>query len=78
MEILRSRLYQVMQKQQKSRVDELRRGQVGTAKRAEKIRTYNFPQNRVTDHRIGKSWGNLQAMLDGNLKPLIKAFKVQG
>lgn len=75
MEILRSRLYQMMQKQQKSRVDELRREQVGTAERPEKIRTYNFPQNRITDHRIKKSWGNLESILDGNLKPVIKAIQ---
>lgn len=76
LEILRSRLFQMMQSQQKSHVDELRREQVGGAERAEKIRTYNYPQNRVTDHRLGKSWGNLQAIIDGNLKPIINAFEV--
>lgn len=72
MEILRSRLYQMMQKQQKSRVDELRREQVGTAERAEKIRTYNFPQNRITDHRTGISVGNLKAVLNGKLGTLLR------
>jgi len=72
-EILRSRLSQLMQKQNKSKVDDLRREQVGTAGREEKIRTYNFPQNRVTDHRIKKSWGNLKSILDGNLISVIKS-----
>jgi len=74
MEILRSRLFQMMQKQRKSRVDELRREQIGTAGREEKIRTYNFPQNRVTDHRLKKSWHNLKEILGGHLEPILKAF----
>ena len=78
LEILRAKLFRSMQEQKKSRVDELRREQVGTAERAEKIRTYNFPQNRITDHRLRKSWGNLQTILDGNLNSIIKAFKVRG
>ena len=73
-ETLRSRLFQLMQKQNKSKVDDLRREQVGGAGREEKIRTYNFPQNRVTDHRLKKSWGNLKSILDGNLSPILKAF----
>ena len=73
MEILRSRLFQMMQKQKKSRVDDLRREQVGGAGREEKIRTYNFPQNRVTDHRIKKSWHKLKDILDGDLAPIIKS-----
>lgn len=75
LEILRAKLFQMMQEQQKSRVDELRREQVGAAERAEKIRTWNFPQNRVTDHRLKKSWGNLEAILDGNLSPILKPFQ---
>lgn len=75
LEILRAKIFQMMQKQQKSRVDELRREQVGTAERAEKIRTWNFPQNRTTDHRLKKSWGNLGSILDGNLSPILKAFR---
>lgn len=71
MEILRSRLFQTMQKQKKSKVDELRREQIGTASREEKIRTYNYPQNRVTDHRIKKSWHNLKNILDGDLSPIL-------
>ncbi|MCG2809013.1 MAG: peptide chain release factor 1, partial [Candidatus Portnoybacteria bacterium] len=52
-----------------------RREQIGSAMRAEKIRTYNFPQNRVTDHRINKSWHNLEKIIEGDLKPIIKAFQ---
>lgn len=43
--------------------------------RAEKIRTYNFPQNRITDHRINKKWHNLEAIMNGDLKPIMKSFQ---
>jgi peptide chain release factor 1 len=71
MEILRARLSSMLQRQQKSKVDELRREQIGSAGREEKIRTYNFPQNRVTDHRLKKSWHKLKDILDGNLLEII-------
>lgn len=51
-----------------------RKSQIGSAERAEKIRTYNFPQNRITDHRIKKSWHNLEKILDGKLYPVIKTL----
>ena len=70
-EILQRRLFQMMQEQKKSKVDELRREQIGTAGREEKIRTYNFPQNRVTDHRQGKSWHKLREILNGDLIKII-------
>lgn len=75
LDTLRARLYQMMQTQQKTRVDQLRREQVGTADRSEKIRTYNFPQDRITDHRFGVKVGNLQSVLEGNLDRLLKKFK---
>ncbi len=71
MNILRARLYEMeLQKQQQAQ-DALRRKQVGSGDRSEKIRTYNFPQSRVTDHRINLSLYNLPAVLDGELDPLI-------
>lgn len=72
-EILRGRLYLEVRAQKKSKIDELRREQIGRGGREEKIRTYNFPQNRVTDHRLGKSFMNLKDILNGNLKPIIKS-----
>lgn len=74
MDVLRARLFDMLQEQKKERVDQLRRNQVGTGERAEKIRTYNFPQRRVTDHRLNQSFHNLEAILEGNWDPLLKAF----
>ena len=72
MKVLRSRLYEMeLQKQQDALAKE-RRGQVGSGDRSEKIRTYNFPQDRVTDHRIGLTLRNLQDILDGNLDRVIE------
>ena len=56
-------------------MDAQRAAQVGSGERAEKIRTYNFPQNRVTDHRIGKSWHNLEKILDGDLDEIITSLR---
>lgn len=75
LEVLRSKLYQMMQEQKKSRVDELRREQVGSAERSEKIRTWNFPQDRVTDHRFGVTVGNLESVLDGNLDLFLRKIR---
>ncbi len=71
MSILRARLYERALREQQEKEAALRRSQVGTGERSEKIRTYNFPQNRVTDHRIGLTLHNLQAVLDGDLDPII-------
>jgi peptide chain release factor 1 len=74
MRVLRSRLYEVeMQKQQDALAKE-RKSMVGTGDRSEKIRTYNFPQNRVTDHRIGLTIHQLPEVMDGKLQPLIEAL----
>jgi peptide chain release factor 1 len=70
--ILRSRLLDAAEQEQHSRIASDRRSQVGTGERSEKIRTYNFPQSRVTDHRLGHSLHNLQAILDGELAELIE------
>ena len=72
LEILRSRLLAQKQKQQQDAINASRQGQVGTGDRSEKIRTYNFPQDRVTDHRIGLTLRNLQDILDGNLDRVIE------
>ncbi|MCX7707827.1 MAG: peptide chain release factor 1 [Anaerolineae bacterium] len=71
MSILRARLYQMEQERLDAERSAARRSQVGSAERSEKIRTYNFPQNRVTDHRIGKTVYNLPAILDGDLDEFI-------
>jgi peptide chain release factor 1 len=72
MAILRARLYQIEQERLANERSEARRGQVGSGERSEKIRTYNFPQNRVTDHRIGKTTYNLVGFLDGDLDDFIE------
>ena len=74
MAVLRARLLDLEQRKQSESVDKERRMQVGSGQRAEKIRTYNFPQNRVTDHRISSSFHNLQQVLDGELDEIIEAL----
>jgi peptide chain release factor 1 len=71
MNILRARLYEIEQEKMRAEEDATRRHQIGNAERSEKIRTYNFPQNRVTDHRIGRSVYNLPGVLDGELDGFI-------
>ncbi len=72
--ILRSRLYEIEQQRLVEEQGATRRSQVGTGERSEKIRTYNFPQNRVTDHRIGFTTHRLEAILEGDLDELIQAL----
>jgi peptide chain release factor 1 len=67
MQMLRSTLYDRKRREQEEAVDSLRRSQVGSGERSEKIRTYNFPQDRVTDHRINRSFGNIRGIVDGDL-----------
>jgi peptide chain release factor 1 len=74
LKVLRARLYDIELRRRKEAIDRDRRNQVGTGERAEKIRTYNFPQNRVTDHRIGLTLHNLSAVLEGDLQELIQAL----
>jgi peptide chain release factor 1 len=73
--LLSARLLQKQEETDLSKLTAERRDQIGWAKRAEKIRTYNYPQNRITDHRIEKSWHNLETIMNGDLEPIIKAFK---
>ena len=74
MALLRARLFDVEQRKQSESIDRERRIQVGTGQRAEKIRTYNFPQNRVTDHRINSTFHNLSQILDGDLDEILKTL----
>jgi peptide chain release factor 1 len=74
MEILRARLYEAEREKRESEISESRRVQVGGAERAEKVRTYNFPQDRLTDHRIGQSFYGLPRIMDGGLDDVIEAL----
>jgi peptide chain release factor 1 len=74
MRVLRARLYEMAKAEQEAEISADRRSQVGTGDRSEKIRTYNFPQSRVTDHRIGQSWHNLSVILDGDLEAIVDAL----
>ncbi len=75
MGIMRSRLLQIELDKREAEEKALRGSQVGSGGRSEKIRTYNFPQDRVTDHRIKKSWHNIPQILDGGIDPLIAAVR---
>lgn len=74
MALLRAKLWEMEQQKKVGDIGAQRANQVGSGDRSEKIRTYNFPQNRVTDHRIGKSWHNLEKILEGDLEPIIQAL----
>jgi len=76
MEMLRAKLWEAEVEKQHEEISSLKATQVGRGLRAEKIRTYNFPQDRLTDHRINKSWHNLEAVLEGNFNQVIADMKV--
>lgn len=73
--VLAARLAEKQRQQQEERVMGERRAQIGTGLRAEKVRTYNFPQDRLTDHRVKKTWHNLEKILQGNLGPIIDELR---
>jgi len=75
LEMLRAKLWEAEVEKQHVEIAGLKATQVGRGMRSEKIRTYNFPQDRLTDHRIGKSWGNLEVILEGNLDNVIDSMK---
>ena len=75
MELLRAKLWEIEVEKQQSELSSLKATQVGRGMRAEKIRTYNFPQDRVTDHRINESFHNLPSIMDGNLDNIQEAMK---
>jgi len=74
MALIRARILDAERRQKEAEAARERRSQVGTGHRSEKIRTYNFPQDRVSDHRIGKTLRNLPRILEGNLDGLIDAL----
>jgi peptide chain release factor 1 len=77
MSILRARLFEIEEEKRRSEIEQDRRSQVGSGERSEKIRTYNFPQSRVTDHRVGISLHNMAAVLDGDIDPFIDELSQQ-
>ncbi len=74
LQVLRSRLYDMKMREQHEKIAQERRGMIGSGDRSEKIRTYNFPQDRVTDHRIGLTLHDLPSVLNGAIEPLVEAL----
>jgi peptide chain release factor 1 len=74
MRVLRSRLYEMEMEKQQAELAKERKSMVGSGDRSEKIRTYNFPQNRVTDHRIGLTLHQLDLVIEGRLQPIVDAL----
>jgi peptide chain release factor 1 len=77
MSILRARLYEIEAEKRRNELEESRRSQIGTGERSEKIRTYNYPQNRVTDHRLGQSIYNLPVVMDGEITSFIEELSTR-
>jgi peptide chain release factor 1 len=77
MSILRARLYELEEEKRRAEIEATRRSQVGTGERSEKIRTYNYPQSRVTDHRINLSSYNLPNVMDGDIDFFIDELATQ-
>ena len=75
MAILTAKLQQLKEEEEAKKYAGERKGQIGTGDRSEKIRTYNFPQDRVTDHRIKKSWHNLPKIMEGGIKEVIESLE---
>ncbi|MEI6691058.1 MAG: PCRF domain-containing protein [bacterium] len=77
LDFLRSKLWEIQEEERLSKLDATRSAAVGHGQRSEKIRTFNFPQNRVTDHRIGVSWFNLPVILEGNIAEMLRTVSVE-
>ncbi len=78
MQILMSRLQQMQDEEDAKKRSDDRAGQVGTGDRSEKIRTYNFPQDRITDHRIKESWSGVELVMDGGIDKILETLKTAG